>query len=35
MVQVKDKKKVARLTEAFLKMKKFDIVGLKKAYEGE
>lgn len=30
----KDPNKVARVTEAFLKMKKFDIAALKKAYEG-
>lgn len=35
MLQDKDKKKVARVTEAFLKMKKFDIEGLKKAYAGK
>ncbi len=35
MLQDKDKKKVARVTEAFLKMKKFDIADLKKAYEGK
>lgn len=29
-----DEKKIARVTEAFLKMKKFDIAELKKAYEG-
>jgi predicted 3-demethylubiquinone-9 3-methyltransferase (glyoxalase superfamily) len=29
-----DQQKVARVTEAFLKMKKFDIEALKKAYEG-
>ena len=29
-----DKEKVGRVTEAFLKMKKFDIAKLKKAYEG-
>ncbi len=29
-----DKKKVARVTEAFLKMKKFDIKTLQKAYDG-
>ena len=29
-----DEKKVARVTQAFLKMKKFDIAALKKAYEG-
>lgn len=34
MLQDKDKKKAARVTEAFLKMKKFDIEGLKKAYGG-
>jgi predicted 3-demethylubiquinone-9 3-methyltransferase (glyoxalase superfamily) len=28
----KDEKKIARVTEAFLKMKKFDIAELKKAY---
>lgn len=34
MLRDKDAKKVARVTEAFLKMKKFDISDLKKAYEG-
>jgi len=34
MLQDKDKKKIARVTEAFLKMKKFDIAKLKEAYEG-
>jgi hypothetical protein len=34
MQKTKDKKKLARVTEAFLKMKKFDIETLKKAYEG-
>lgn len=29
-----DEEKVARVTQAFLKMKKFDIAELKKAYEG-
>jgi len=29
-----DEEKIARVTEAFLKMKKFDIAQLKKAYEG-
>ncbi len=29
-----DKEKIARVTQAFLKMKKFDIATLKKAYEG-
>jgi predicted 3-demethylubiquinone-9 3-methyltransferase (glyoxalase superfamily) len=32
ILQDKDAKKVARVTEAFLKMKKFDIAGLLKAY---
>jgi predicted 3-demethylubiquinone-9 3-methyltransferase (glyoxalase superfamily) len=32
MLQDKDKTKVARVTEAFLKMKKFDIKALKQAY---
>ena len=31
----KDEKKIARVTEAFLKMKKFDIAELKKAYAGD
>lgn len=35
MMQDKDAKKVARVTEAFLKMKKFVIEDLKKAYEGK
>ena len=35
MLQDKDSRKVARVTEAFLKMKKFDIATLKKAYKGE
>jgi len=34
MLQDKDAQKVARVTEAFLKMKKFDIATLKRAYEG-
>ena len=34
MLQDKDARKVARLTEAFLKMKKFDIAALKRAYKG-
>jgi len=34
MFKGKDEKKLARLTAAFLKMKKFDIEGLKRAYEG-
>jgi predicted 3-demethylubiquinone-9 3-methyltransferase (glyoxalase superfamily) len=34
MLQDKDEKKIARVTEAFLKMKKFDIEALKRAYEG-
>jgi predicted 3-demethylubiquinone-9 3-methyltransferase (glyoxalase superfamily) len=35
MLQDKDPRKVARVTEAFLKMKKLDIATLKKAYKGE
>lgn len=34
MLQVGDKKQIARVTEAFLKMKKFDIAKLREAYEG-
>lgn len=34
MQKNKDKKKLARLTEAFLKMKKFDIATLRRAYDG-
>ncbi len=34
MLQDKNARKVARVTEAFLKMKKFDIKALKRAYEG-
>ncbi len=34
MLQDSDPKKVERVTNAFLKMKKFDIAALKKAYEG-
>jgi predicted 3-demethylubiquinone-9 3-methyltransferase (glyoxalase superfamily) len=34
MLQDKDKKKAARVTEAFLKMKKFDIKALERAYTG-
>ncbi len=33
MQKSKDKKKVARVTQAFLKMKKFDIMKLQQAYE--
>ncbi len=33
MQKSKDKKKLARVTEAFLKMKKFDIAALQRAYE--
>jgi predicted 3-demethylubiquinone-9 3-methyltransferase (glyoxalase superfamily) len=33
MLQGKDSKRVARVTEAFLKMKKFEIAELKRAYE--
>jgi predicted 3-demethylubiquinone-9 3-methyltransferase (glyoxalase superfamily) len=35
MLESGDKKKVARVTEAFLKMKKFDIAALERAYEGK
>lgn len=35
MMKTQDEKKLARVTEAFLKMKKFDIAKLKEAYEGE
>ena len=35
MLKDKDKERLARVTEAFLKMKKFDISVLKKAYYGE
>jgi predicted 3-demethylubiquinone-9 3-methyltransferase (glyoxalase superfamily) len=35
MLQDKDEKKVARVTEAFLKMKKFDIEKLEQAYIGK
>jgi predicted 3-demethylubiquinone-9 3-methyltransferase (glyoxalase superfamily) len=35
MLRDKDAKKVARVTEAFLKMKKFDLDALQRAYEGE
>ena len=34
MMKNKDPKKLARVTEAFLKMKKFDIAALKRAYKG-
>ena len=33
MMKNKDEKKIARITEAFLKMKKFDIAELKRAYK--
>jgi hypothetical protein len=32
MLQDKDERKLARVTEAFLKMKKFDISKLREAY---
>jgi hypothetical protein len=35
MLNDKDHAKVARVTEAFLKMKKFDIATLKEAYRDE
>lgn len=34
MMNDKDEKRLAQVTEAFLKMKKFDIEALKRAYEG-
>jgi predicted 3-demethylubiquinone-9 3-methyltransferase (glyoxalase superfamily) len=34
MLEDRDEEKVARVTEAFLKMKKFDIAALRKAYRG-
>ena len=34
MMQDKDEKKRARVVQAFLKMKKFDIAALERAYEG-
>jgi predicted 3-demethylubiquinone-9 3-methyltransferase (glyoxalase superfamily) len=34
MLQDRDKMKVARVTDAFLKMKKFDIEALRRAYKG-
>jgi predicted 3-demethylubiquinone-9 3-methyltransferase (glyoxalase superfamily) len=33
MQKTQDRKKLARVTEAFLKMKKFDIAGLRRAYD--
>ena len=35
MMQSKDEKAIARVTEAFLKMKKFDIAALEKAFRGD
>lgn len=35
MLEDKDKAKVKRVTEAFLKMKKFDIAALQRAYDGK
>jgi predicted 3-demethylubiquinone-9 3-methyltransferase (glyoxalase superfamily) len=35
MLKSPDKKKIAQVTEAFLKMKKFDIEALRRAYEGK
>ncbi len=34
MMKDKDRDRLARVTEAFLKMKKFDLETLKKAYKG-
>jgi len=35
MMKDKDQQKLSRVTEAFLKMKKFDIAALKRAYQGK
>jgi predicted 3-demethylubiquinone-9 3-methyltransferase (glyoxalase superfamily) len=35
MMRTQDKKKLARVTEAFLKMKKFDIKSLDRAFRGD
>jgi hypothetical protein len=35
MLMSKDEKQAARVTEAFLKMKKFDLRGLQRAYDGK
>lgn len=35
MLRDKDERKVARVTEAFLKMKKFDIAALERAFDGK
>ena len=35
MMQSNDSEKVKRVTQAFLKMKKFDIAALKSAYDGK
>lgn len=35
MMQEKDPERLARVIEAFLKMKKFDIAALQRAYRGE
>ena len=35
MMRDNDQKRLARVTEAFLKMKKFDIAILQKAYQGK
>ena len=35
MQKTKDKEKLARVTQAFLKMKKFNIAELKKAFDGQ
>jgi predicted 3-demethylubiquinone-9 3-methyltransferase (glyoxalase superfamily) len=34
MMKTKDKKALARVTQAFLKMKKFDLAALEKAFRG-
>jgi predicted 3-demethylubiquinone-9 3-methyltransferase (glyoxalase superfamily) len=35
MMQTEDPQQLARVTQAFLKMKKFDIAALQRAYDGE
>ena len=35
MQETRDRKKLARVTGAFLKMKKFDIATLREAYDGK
>jgi hypothetical protein len=35
MMQDQDPKRLSRVTQTFLKMKKFDLVALQKAYDGK